>query len=156
MTEAAFAAFGGIIQTFAKFEHALALTLAHIAQLDRAKLLIIMQGLSYGARRDTLYSYMELYSTDPRLKSDLKGYFDAVNEYNGLRNHIAHSIWAPGIQPNSYRPMTVRIRGGKGTMLGVIDDGSENDYTDQELLDIGDKLTLLHNSFVHFALRLGM
>jgi hypothetical protein len=156
LSDAAYAAFGNIVHSFAKFETAMIATLAYISKIELRKVLVIVQQLSYSARRDTLYSYMELFKTDPSLKQEIKDRLDPVEQYVGLRNHIAHSIWTPGVRPNSIRPMTIKIRGGKGIMKGIADDGSEIDYTDQDLVDVSNKIAHLHNDYVRFALYKGM
>lgn len=155
-TEVDYATFGNIIHSFAKFEHALIGALAHVSGLPIVKLLVITQELQYAARLNTLYSFMELYNTDASLKSELKGFFDEVHKYNGLRNFIAHSIWTTGVREHSVKPMTIRIRGRQGKLIGVTDDGTEKDYTSGELIDISNRLALLHNSYVRFAVERGI
>jgi hypothetical protein len=147
-------AFGGIISTFARFEHALVLALAHVSGLPPHKLILISQGLSYRAKLDTLYSYMEVSDQNPTLKGSIKGFFDEADKYSGLRNSIAHSIWKAGTRPGSIKPMSIKVRWGKGKIYGI--DDSELDYTATDLAEIWDKLGVLYNSYVSFALDHGM
>ncbi len=156
LKEVDYASFGNIIHTFAKFEHAIVKTLAHVSKLPAHKLIIVTQGLMYSTKRDTLYAYMELWGTDSDLKSQIKGFLDEVDKYNGLRNSIAHSIWTEGVRPGTVRPMSIKIRGGKGKLCGISDDGTEVDYTSGDLIDISNKLSLIHNSFVLFAIDNGI
>jgi hypothetical protein len=98
-------------------------------------------------KRDALYSYMELYETPDDLKLQIKRFLDAANEYNALRNHIAHSLWRRGSRPNSVRPLTIKVRGGKCKLIGADD---EPDYTETEFALIADKLRQIHNSYMEF------
>lgn len=156
LSDAAYTAFGNIVHSFARFEVAMVTTLAYVSKIELHKLWVISQALSYSARRDTLYSYMEIYKTDDGLKREIKAYLDPVEAYVGLRNHIAHSLWAPGVRPNSIRPMTIKTRGGKGIIKGIVDDGSEVDYTDGDLIAISNSIATLHNNYVRFSDAKGM
>jgi hypothetical protein len=156
LSQPAYAAFGTIMHAFARFEFAIAVTLAHVSEIQLDKLLVITQPMSYSAKRDILYSYIEFYKIEAGIKQEIKGYLDALDKYVTLRNHIAHSLWAPGVRTNSYRPMTIRTRGGKALVKGMIDDGSEIDYTDSDIIDIANKLNMLHNSYITYADAKGM
>jgi hypothetical protein len=142
-----FATFGGIIHSFARLEWVIQGTMAAIAELDIGKITVLTRELAYSAKRDALYSYMELYNTPDDLKTEIKGFLDAAHEYNGLRNHIAHSLWRLGSRPTAVRPMTIRVRFGKGTLVG---DDNERDYTLEELAHIADRLRQIHNSYIQF------
>jgi hypothetical protein len=156
MTREHYHAFGGIIHGFARIEVGLQMTLAAITGIDAGKLAIITRGLSYAARRDTLYSYMEIVEIDEDFKARVKGFFDAVHEYSGLRNHIAHSLWTKGIRPNTIRPLSVRVQGGKGRFYGLPDSNDVRDYTLEELGNIALKLAIIHNSHVTFLRTSGL
>jgi hypothetical protein len=142
-----FATFGGIIHSFARLEWVIQGTMAAVADLDVGKITTLTRELGYMAKRDALYSFMELWETPTELKNSIKGFLDEANEYNGLRNHIAHSLWRRGSRPKSIRPMTIRVRSGKGKLIG---DECEVDYTEVDLGHIADKLRQIHNSFVEF------
>jgi hypothetical protein len=147
--------FSSIIATFAKFELGMIATLSIISGIDDHKLMVIMRGLQYTPKRDTLYSYMELYSVDPVIKEYSKLFFDEVNKYSGLRNHIAHSIWVPGERPDSVMPLSIKIQGGKGRLINDEQDQNRHHYTTQELIDIQNKLSFMHNSYVIWLRSLG-
>jgi hypothetical protein len=142
-----FATFGGIIHGFARLEWVLQGTMAAVADLDVGKVTLLTRELGYSAKRDALYSYMEVMETPDDLKVAIKGFLDAANEYLGLRNHIAHSLWRKGSRPKSIRPMTIRVRAGKGKIIGG---DEERDYTETELALIADKLRQIHNSYIQF------
>ena len=149
-------AFGGIIHGFARIEVGLQITLSIVTGIDVGKLAIITRGLSYSAKRDTLYSYMEIVETSDQFKAQVKSFFDAAHEHVGLRNHIAHSSWTRGIRPNSIRPLSVKVQGGKGKFFGLPDSEGERDYTVAELGNIALKLALIHNSYVAFLRTSGL
>lgn len=142
-----FATFGGIVHSFARFEWVIQGTMAAISGLDIGKITVLTRELGYSAKREALYSYMELYETPENLKSGIKGFLDALHGYSGLRNHIAHSLWKPGSRPNSIRPLAIKVRGGKGKLIG---EDTDADYTDVDLAHIADKLRRLHNSYIQF------
>ena len=142
-----FACFGGIMHSFARLEWVIQGTMAAVAGVDVGKITLLTRDLGYTAKRDALYSYMELYETSDELKAPIKGFLDAAHEYNALRNHIAHSLWRRGSRPNSVRPLTIRVRGGKCKLVGGDD---EPDYTEAELGLIADKLRQIHNSYMQF------
>jgi len=147
--------FGSIILTFAKFELGMIATLSIISGIDDHKLMVIMRGLQYTSKRDTLYSYMELFDVNVTIKEHTTLFFDEVNKYSGLRNHIAHSIWIPGKRSDSITPQSINIRGGKGRLVNDDDDKNYRDYTSVELIDIQNKLSLMHNSYVIWLQSLG-
>ncbi len=141
------ATFGGIVSSFAMLEWVIQATMAAVSELDLGKVAILTRDLGYSAKRDALYSYMEIMETSDDLKSGIKGFLDEANEYNTLRNHIAHSLWRKGSRPTSLRPMTIKNRGGKGKIIGSED---EPDYTLVELAHIADRLRQIHNSYIQF------
>jgi hypothetical protein len=142
-----FATFGGIIHAFARLEWVIQGTMAAVSDLDVGKITTLTRELGYTAKRDALYSYMELYDTEVELKTAIKGFLDGANEHNGLRNHIAHSLWKKGSRPNSIRPLTIRVRSGKGKLIG---EDSDPNYTEVDLAHIADKLRQIHNSYMRF------
>jgi hypothetical protein len=141
-----FAAFGSIIHSFARIEWNIQLTMAAVSDLDFGKVLLLTRELPYAGKRDTLYSYMEYKQTpEERIRREIRSILEAANEHNPLRNHIAHSIWRGGSRPNSIRPVTIRVRGGKGKIIGS---DTDPDDTDAELSNVADKLHRLHNDYM--------
>jgi hypothetical protein len=117
---------------------------------------ILTRELSYSAKRDTLYSWMEIAKVDDSIRLPIKKFFDEVDDYNSLRNLIAHSIWTHGTRPGSIKPVTVKIRGGKGKFFGDPKDETEKDWTEEEMTNIAAKLGLIHNSYVFFLRTSGL
>jgi hypothetical protein len=146
--------FGCIIDAFARIEVGLQATIALISDIDLGKISVLTRGLSYTAKRDTLYSYMEIAEIADPIKSQIKSFFDAAHEYSGLRNHIAHSIWTEGTRPGSIKPRSIKIQGGKGKVIGS--DPAECDYTETELERICHKLGMMHNSYLTFLRTSGL
>jgi hypothetical protein len=147
--------FGSIIKTFAQFELGMIVTLSIISEIDDHKLMVIMRGLQYSSKRDTVYSYMELYDVNATIKEYAIMFFNEVHKYYGLRNHIAHSIWIPGKRTDSITPQSINIRGGKGRLINDDEDKHYRDYTSVELIDIQNKLSMMHNSYVLWLRSLG-
>jgi hypothetical protein len=141
-----FAAFGSIIHSFAHLEWIIQLTMAAVSDLDFGKVILLTRELTYAGKRDTLFSYMEYKQTpEEQIRKDIKELLNNADKHNPLRNHIAHSIWRQGSRPNSIRPVTIRVRGGRGKIVGSDD---EPDYTDAELFAVADTLHQLHNHYV--------
>jgi hypothetical protein len=146
--------FGGIVHGFARIEGLMIATTATVADVDAAFVNVLMRGLGYEQKRDALYSYFELYETPDDIQQPIRDFLDAIHEHQPLRNHIAHSYWVRGTRANSIKPATLRVRGGKGKVLGL--DTTEKDYTLEELAAIGDKLRLVHNSLLVFLTDKGL
>jgi hypothetical protein len=91
---------------------------------------------------------MVLFDTKANQRETIKRLLDEAHKYNGLRNNIAHSYWVAGKRPQSIKPASIRIRGGKGEIIGQ--DDSEKDYLLFELGAIADKLRVIHNSLLGF------
>jgi hypothetical protein len=150
LTDVYYRAFGSIIHSFARVEYGLQLTLSALTGIDPGRIGIVTRELGYSAKRDTLYSWMEIAQIDRTLREPIKTFFDAVDGYNPLRNLIAHSIWTHGTRPGSIKPVTVKVRGGKGRFFGDPKDPTERDWTEEEMTNIAAKLGIIHNSYVSF------
>jgi hypothetical protein len=140
--------FGGIIHGFARIDGVLQAALSAVSGVGLDKIAVFMRELGYGARRDTLYSYMVLFETKAEIQKAIRDFVREADDYSGLRNHIAHSYWAKGVRPNSIRPASLKVRGGKGQLQGY--DDSDKDYLPEELAMIADKLRIIHNSLIQF------
>lgn len=123
-----FARFGSIINSFARLEYLVQVTMAAVAGVPDLKIIILTKALSYGQKRDTLYSYLELYKMENQAhESAIKAFLDRAHRYNPLRNNIAHALWREGIRPSAIRAGYLDVRRGKGKIVGYEDD--EKDYT---------------------------
>lgn len=149
-----FAGFGGIIHAFAGFEWLMQLTFAAISGGNHQHILIMTRALTFSQKRDTLYSFMEIFKTPNEYRDPITRLLDEVDTHSTLRNNIAHAIWHEGRRPGSIRPMTIITKGGKGKMLGH--DDSHKDYTDREIGIIGDRLRAVHNEYIQFLRSSGL
>jgi hypothetical protein len=143
-----FMVFGGIIHGFARIEGIMIATMASISGVDATLITVLMRGLGYEQKRDALYSYFELFKTEQEHQRPLRNFLDEVHQYAPLRNHIAHSYWVPGKRPDTIKPATMKVRGGKGKVYGLSE--NEPDYTIIELARASDKLRMIHNSLFVF------
>lgn len=141
-------AFGGIIHAFARIDGLIQIVTAAVSETDLSTIVVLMRELGYSAKRDTLYSYMALAGTKAEYQQPIKDLLGEAHKYNGLRNNIAHSYWVAGKRPGSIKPASIKIRGGKGEVIGQ--DDSEKDYLPRELGAIADKLRVIHNSLLRF------
>ena len=130
-------------------------TLSIVSGIDDHKLMVIMRPLQYRALRDTLYSYMELYDVKQNIKEYVRLFFNGIDKYSGLRNHIAHSVWITGERVDSIMPQSIKIQGGKGKLINDKDDPNRREFTSVELIDIQNKLSMMHNSYVSWLRSLG-
>jgi hypothetical protein len=149
-----FMVFGGIIHGFARIEGIMIATMAAISGVDAALLAILMRALGYEQKRDALYSYFELFETKQEHQGPIRAFLDEVHQYAPIRNHIAHSYWVPGQRPNSFKPASMKVRGGKGKVYGLNE--TETDYTTLELAAACDKLRVIHNSLLAFLAGQGL
>ena len=126
LKEVDYASFGNIIHTFAKFEHAIVKTLAHVSKLPAHKLIIVTQGLMYSTKRDTLYAYMELWGTDSNLKSQIKGFLDEVDNITDCATVLRIRYGLRGSARKQSDQCQSKL-GRKGKLCGISDDGTKMD-----------------------------
>jgi hypothetical protein len=144
-----FARFGVIIHSFARLEYLIQAAMAAASGLDDSKLVILTKGLSYSQKRDTFYSYLEIYPlVDKAHVAKLKDFFDRAHTYNPLRNNIAHALWRPGVRPGTIRAGYVDVRYGKGKVVGYNED--DKDYTVDELGDVANALHAIVNDLIRY------
>ncbi len=146
--------FAMIIQSFARLESMIQITIAAVGEIDLNKTLILTRGVSYQGKRDVLFSLMEDVALNSDYRTQIRGFLDAADKYTGIRNDIAHSNWGAGTRPDSIKPLQVAIRWGKLKYCGVLDD--EKDYIEADLVQIADKLALINNSYMDFLRRSGL
>jgi hypothetical protein len=142
------ARFGSIICSFAHLEYLMQAIMAAMAGVDDTKIMVLTKSLTYSQKRDTLYSYFNLYNSPIEHQTNLKKLLDTAHNHNGLRNHIAHSLWKKGIRPNTIRPGYIDVRQGKGKIVGYDDD--EKDYTVDELSDAANELRRTLNALIRY------
>src|ERR1700733_11208984 len=133
LTNKHYLAFGAIIHSFAKAESLLRNSLAALTNTESYIVAVLTRELSYRAKRDTLYSWMEVTNFRDEDKTEIKGFLDAIDRYSYLRNHIAHSIWMPENRAGSIKPISIKVQGGKGKLFGLPDNPDERDYKEEEL-----------------------
>jgi hypothetical protein len=143
-----YALFGGVIQSFARLEHLMQITMAATGKLDLAKTVILTTGLGYQAKRDALFSLLQGINFNPNHRAQIRTFLDEADKYNGVRNNISHATWVAGSRPKSKRPMYLKVKGGKGKPIGI--SASDPDWTKAELRTVVDRLALITNSYTSF------
>jgi hypothetical protein len=146
--------FAMIIQAFARLEWLIQMSISAVGELNLARVLILTRNVGYQGKRDVLFALMEDVCLDVQQKEEIRGFLDAADKYSTVRNHIAHSLWAIGTRPQSFKPMSVAIRYGKLKFHGILED--ETDYIESDFIKIADKLTIINNSYVDFLRRSGL
>jgi hypothetical protein len=52
-------------------------------------------------------------------------------------------------------PQSIKVQGGKGKLINDADDKNRRDYTQEELVDVQNKLSFIHNSYVIWLRSIG-
>ena len=146
-------AFALIIQSFARLEHLIEMTISAVGNIEYEKATILTAGLGYQGKRDALFGILGTANITESQIDEIRAFLDEANKFNSIRNFIAHSIWVAGTRSGSIKPLAMRVRGNLKYM-GVLD--SERDYTESDLIGISDKLALINNSYTAFLRRSGL
>lgn len=153
LTREMLVAFASIIQSFARLEFVLQLTMAAVGRIGLDAAMPLTAGLGYQGKRDALFAISEGANVPQHQLDEIRSFLDEADRFNALRNAIAHSVWVPGTRPNSIKPMGIKVR-GKLKYVGVLD--SERDYTQADLLGAADKLVIINNSYMDFLRQSGL
>jgi hypothetical protein len=147
LTDAHFRVFGLLVHQFARFERLIEINIHQIAGVKTLGVTaLIISGLGYSAKADVLLSLLQMHiiAEDPGIGVNFRILIQQFNAYSNLRNGIAHNTWIPGDRPNTVKPMSVSSRGGSAKIKGIHAD--EIDYTLEELIDISDRLSVIHDN----------
>jgi hypothetical protein len=154
LTHAHLDQFGSIVHSFARIELLIQSTLGRLVRLDGGgeltldMVIAISKPMTYSQKRDTLLSFMEMFSVSELAKSQITGLFNSAHKHNALRNHIAHSLWKHGARPGSVKPAFLDLRQGKGRVGGYEDD--DRDYTVAELETIANELMATRSAIIQY------
>jgi len=142
------AAFGYIIHSFAKLEIHMQTVVAGMLDTDLATAILLMGDTNYRQKQQTVRNIHKTRGIDGHVYPELEALLDEINEYAGLRNHIAHSIWISGQRPETIKPMFIKLRGKFPTPVGHWH--NEKDYTLSELRAAANNLNDISRKFVKF------
>lgn len=145
-------AFGGIVYVFAKIEFALQAMIGALAGTSLQVAVFMTGELGYRAKHNCLSNLASI--ARPGIVEELDVLLERVQRYSALRNHVAHSLWKPGLRPTSIKPIGVNPRSGKARILGVMDD--EKEWTLEEIWNEGHQLEVLHKELFDFFERTGL
>lgn len=100
-------AFGIIIQQFARFERIVEGCISAALKSEYGTTVIAISQLSYSAKCDSLRSIL-LVEGNGLIghQETIIGFVVKFNEYSGLRNSIAHSIWIDERREGSIKPVS--------------------------------------------------
>ena len=141
LTDEQLRVFGSIVHLFAQFEYIVGVIIHEMAGGKMYALTaMIVSGLGYSAKVDTLRSLLEVIDLDGDKMNSIamKAVIDAFAKHNSLRNAIAHNTWTNGDRDGSIKPIFISVRGGKPKIKGVRTE--EQDYRIDELLAIEESL----------------
>jgi hypothetical protein len=141
-----FRAFGAIIHTFARCEALMVGATSTLIGADLVFFSMVSAELPYRGKRDILLALINERRIPPDQIEKVTGYLGELHKWNKLRNAIAHSTWTPGERPDSIKPLSLSVRGGKATYTGI-DPEEDREYTKRELINIGNQLIDLHRRF---------
>ena len=138
-------AFGAIINLCAKIENQMQITMAGIVGLNLGTTMVFTAGLSYLWKRDVLKNLNAMCTLPNDANATLNDLINEFDQFQQLRNVIAHSIWTNGTRCAAVKPMRLKIRSGKPVAVGVED--TERDYTHDELWAEAKRLNALSQRF---------
>lgn len=145
------AAFGSIVQHFARHEYLMQGIMCALLKVPASNIGLITAGHGYAGKRDALRSLLHDIEIAADRKERIVWFLGQLHKHNQLRNHIAHSMWIAGTRPNSVKPLGVDPRGGDAKFIGL--DPAEKDYLLRELVKIADELgkTTIGSSLISIA-----
>lgn len=147
-------AFGYIIHTFAKLEHNMQITVAGMLDTDLATTMLLMSDTHYRQKRQTTRNIHLTRGVNGEVNPDLSALLDDIQNFNTLRNHIAHSIWTAGQRPGSIKPMYIKTRSDFPKPVGHWH--NEKDYTLSELQETANSLNDTVRRFDEFLRDTGL
>lgn len=142
------AAFGSIVQHFARHEHLMQGIMCALLKIPLSNIAMMTAGLGYAGKRDALRSLLRDVDIADDRRERIAWFLGQLHQHNQLRNHVAHSMWIAGTRPHSIKPLGADPRGGDAKFLGL--DSSEPDYLLGELVKIADELGENYNRFVAY------
>jgi hypothetical protein len=150
------AAFGSIVQHFARHEYLMQSAMCMLLKLPKSlsNVALVTGGLGYTGKRDALLSLLRDVEIDDGQRERIRWFMGELHKHNQLRNHVAHSIWKAGTRPESIKPMGADARGGNAKFLGF--DSAERDYLLEELIDIANELGGNFDKFRDFLDSVGL
>ena len=122
--------FGRIIHVFAASEENIKLAIAAMCDLPPDVALILQEPYGSGNLKNVAKSIAKINLHD-NIKDEFISLVGNIVSFSKLRNYIAHSRWNVGTRPESFKPMSLNIRGDRADYLGLEDD--EKDWTAKEL-----------------------
>lgn len=145
LNEDHFYCFGALIQAFARCESLIGMVAANMVKLNLYETMILMSEHGYAGKRNTTKSLVAASNLPDKTKEKLQWFLGEVHKHNGLRNHIAHSVWVVGKRPKSVKPFGLSARSGKPLITGMRDEDS--DYLIEELESQAQELNKTYNDF---------
>lgn len=154
LTDEHFRAFGAIIHLFARHEALMVGVMSTLTKTELYAIGLLTAELPYRGKRETMLAMLKDYRVDGTIRERISWFMGELHKHNQLRNHIAHSRWTAGNRPKSIKPISLSIRGGTATMLGV--NSEEKDYTDKEMINIAHELIRNRNQFATYLISNGL
>ena len=146
-------AFGAIIWQSAGLESLMHFAIAGLLSLDVSKSLLITSPMAFNQKKDLWRVLTDSADVPQDLSQKMNGFIKRVEEIQGLRNYVAHSVWTKGTRPKSIKPMRVQAR-GKVQVLGM--DEKERDYTTEELFDEYERIRQIGQELEEFLIEQGL
>jgi hypothetical protein len=99
------AAFGSIVQHFARHEYLMQSIMSMLLKVPVSNIAFLTGGLGYAAKCDALLSLLRDIEIAEDQKERIRWFLGELHKFNQLRNHIAHSVWKAGTRPQSIKPL---------------------------------------------------
>ena len=148
------AAFGSIVQHFARHEHLMQGIACALLRVPLSNVALLTAGLGYSGKRDAILSLLRDVDIETDRVERIRWFLGELHKHNQLRNHIAHSLWKTGTRPDSIKPLGASARGGNARFLGQGD--GEKDWLLHELIDVADELGANYDRFVDYLYAAGL
>jgi len=156
LTERHLAAFGAILQCFARYEETIEQAIAGLLRTDVSSIAILMRQLDFMAKRLAFLDLLRERSTPGDRWERIFAHLSVPGSHVGLRNHIAHSTWKASPQPKSIQPDWI-LRWSPGIEPTLHRPSSDvTSYTFEALSETSANLAIGHERFVAYLIEIGL
>ena len=152
MTPRHLSAFGAIVHIFARHELLIVGGRSHLTNCDGGLLMHLTAEVPYRAKKDAFIALLRSGAPAEQV-TRISEFLGEIHKYNNIRNAIAHNGWKPGTRPGSIKPLSLGVRGGTTSILGISDD--EPEYTEDDLKAVVDDLFKFYDRFRRYLFEIG-
>src|SRR5687767_9836558 len=116
LTQGHYSAFGCIIHVFARHDMLIVAGISQLVGGYAGRVMHLTAEMPYRAKKDAFVALLKSLTLPGDQVERICWFLGEINAYIDLRNAIAHNTWARGDRPESIKPLSLVVRGGK-TMI---------------------------------------